>query len=317
VPDPVIADPADAIVRVLLAAICGTDLRGYQSAEPIPAGPRAGHEFLGVVEDVGSAVATLRRGDLVLAPFMWADGTCPPCRADLSSSCPQGGMWGGVSDGGQGEAVRVPHADATLVKLPVAEDDERLPALLALADVMVSGLHATRSARILPGQAVAVIGDGAVGLCAVLAAREAGAERILLLGHHPARLELGTRFGATEIITESGLDAAARADAVLECTGTQRALEIALEVVADGGSIAMMGAPRAAIHDTAPIFLRNLTLTGGLAPARSLIPVLLPDVLSGRLDPSPLFDLSVRLDDIAAGYRAMASRSALKVLVKP
>ena len=216
VPDAAVSAPTDAVVRVVLAAVCGTDLWGYRGLGAIPPGPRAGHEFLGVVEQVGPEVGAIRRGDLVLAPFMWADGSCPPCLDGLPTSCSQGGMWGGGHDGGQGEAVRVPFADATLIRLPMDERDERLPAVLALADVMATGAHAAAIARVRPGSTVAVVGDGAVGLCAVLAALRAGARQVVLLGRNPARTALGTRFGATAIVAERGPAAGER---VRELTG--------------------------------------------------------------------------------------------------
>ncbi|MGI5170602.1 alcohol dehydrogenase catalytic domain-containing protein [Spirillospora sp. CA-253888] len=314
VPDAAVRRPTDAVVRVLLSAVCGTDLHGYQGGPAIPPGPRAGHEFLGMVTDTGTEVRLLQPGDIVLAPFMWADGRCAACRSALPSSCPEGGMWGGDHDGGQAEAVRVPYADATLVRLPVTEDDERLPALLSLADVMVTGLHAVRNANVTDGRDVAVIGDGAVGLCAVLAARRAGAGRVRLLGHHRSRLRLAERFGAEPVTDPAEVRNVA---AVLECTGSPAGVSTALDVVNDGGVLALVGAPQGGIGDLAPIFLRNLTVTGGLTPARALIPMLLDDVLAGRLDPSPIFDCTVALDDIAVAYRAMADRAAIKALIRP
>ncbi|MFI5887784.1 zinc-binding dehydrogenase [Streptomyces sp. NPDC051554] len=325
VPDPTIEEPTDAVVRVVLASVCGTDLWGYRGEAGIPPGPRAGHEFLGVVEDVGRDVEQLHRGDLVLAPFLWADGTCVPCRSELSTSCPQGGMWGGAHDGGQGEGVRVPFADATLVRIGLPADDERLPTVLTLADVMATGSHAARAARVSQSAVTAVVGDGAVGLCGVLAARRAGAERVVLFGRHPARAVIGRAFGATDVITERGEEALARlhdttggqgADSVLECVGTQLAVDTALALVRDGGAVALVGAPHGGISDLAPIFLRNLTVSGGLAPARSLIPALLQDVLAGRLDPSPVFDLATDLAGVPAAYEAMAERTALKALIR-
>ncbi|XMN04929.1 zinc-binding dehydrogenase [Streptomyces griseobrunneus] len=325
VSDPRVEVSTDAVVRVVLASVCGTDLWAYRGEGGIPPGRRAGHEFLGVVQDVGADVQGLREGDMVLAPFLWADGTCRPCRSGLSSSCARGGMWGGDHDGGQGEAVRVPFAEATLVRIGLGSDDERLPAVLTLADVMATGAHAVRGARVTEGSVVAVVGDGAVGLCAVLAAHRAGAERILLLGRHPARTRVGVSFGATDVVAERGDEGLARvreltdglgADAVLECVGTQPAVDTALSVARDGGAVALVGAPHGGIGDLGPLFLRNLTVSGGLAPARALIPPLLDEVLAGRLDPSPVFDLTTDLDGVPAAYRAMADRTALKALVR-
>ncbi|MBB5159999.1 zinc-binding dehydrogenase [Saccharopolyspora phatthalungensis] len=324
-PDPEIKEPTDAVVRVVLAAVCGTDLWGYRSGEAILPGPRAGHEFLGVIEDIGKDVAGLRRGDVVLAPFWYSDGTCDACQDGLSTSCRSGGMWGGENDGGQGEAVRVPFADANLTRLPLTVGDERLPALLTLTDVMATGTHGVRAAAVRQGSTVAVVGDGAVGLCAVLAARRAGAEQIILLGSHQSRLSVGAGFGATSIVSERGAEAGARvreltngrgAHCVVECVGVQSSIDTALDVVRDGGSIAMIGAPHFTINDVSPIFLRNLTLSGGLTPVREVAPTLLADVLSGDLDPSPVFDMTVDLDGIPDAYQAMADRTAIKALAR-
>ncbi|MEV0618802.1 alcohol dehydrogenase catalytic domain-containing protein [Nonomuraea sp. NPDC050404] len=325
VPDARVHAPTDAVVRVVLAAVCGTDLWAYHGEDEIPPGPRAGHEFLGVVEETGRDVRRVRPGVLVLAPFMWCDGVCPACLDGLTTSCQDGGMWGGDHDGGQGEAVRVPFADATLLELPLEADDERLPALLTLADVMATGLHAVNGTGTGPASDVTVIGDGAVGLCAVLAARRAGAQRIILLSRHDDRARVGERFGATEVVAERGEQARARVldmtggrgtQAVLECVGTQDSVDTALGLARDGGAIALVGAPHAALPGTEQIFMRNLTVTGGLTPARALIPVLLEEVMSGRLNPSPVFDLVVDLDGVPAAYRAMAGRSAIKALVR-
>ncbi|SEG89395.1 hypothetical protein SAMN05444920_106443 [Nonomuraea solani] len=325
VPDARVIEPTDAVVRIVLAAVCGTDLWAYRGQEEIPPGPRAGHEFLGLVEEVGRDVRALRPGALVLAPFMWADGVCPACRDGLTTSCPDGGMWGGEHDGGQGEAVRVPFADATLVELPPAVDDERLPAVLTLADVMPTGLHAVNGTGAGPDTDVVVVGDGAVGLCAVLAARRAGARQIMLLSRHHARALVGQDFGATEVLTGHGDQTRDRvlelthgqgAQAVLECVGTQDSIDTALGLVRDGGAIALVGAPHGALPGPEQIFMRNLTFTGGLTPARALIPDLLDEVVSGRLDPAPVFDLAVDLDGVPAAYEAMAGRSAIKALVR-
>jgi len=325
VPDPAVVSPTDAVVRVLLAGVCGTDPRGLKGLPDIQPGPRAGHEFVGVVEDVGAEVRGLRRGDVVVAPFCWADGTCAPCREGLPTACADGGMWGGEHDGGQGEAVRVPFADATLLRLPVAPDDERLTAFLALADVLPTGEHAVRGARVAPGGTVAVVGDGPVGLCAVLAARRAGAERILLLGRHPARTAVGRAFGATHVVAERGPDAVARVreltdgrgvHSAVDCADSGDAVATAFAAVRDGGAISLVGGTDAATCDLSQIFVRNLTVTGGITPARALMPALLDAVLKGDLDPSPLFDLTSSLDDAPAAYRAMADRSALKAVIR-
>jgi hypothetical protein len=323
VPDPRIEFPADAVVRVVAAGICGTDLRGYRGLPGPVQGPRCGHEFLGVVTDVGSDVGTVHPGTMVLAPFMFCDGTCAQCLRGMPVSCRAGGMFGVAGDGGQAEAVRVPFADATLFPVPMDEHDERLAAVLALADVMATGHHAVHAAGLPERATVVVVGDGAVGLCAVLAARAAGAERIMLLAHHQARGKIGTRFGATEVIESHGTGAVEQvlqstagvgADLVAECVGDQAALDIAVAACADGGTLSLVGGPHAAL-DTRALFRRGLTVTGGLAPARRYGRRLLGEVLAGRLDPAPVFDRTVSLAQIGEGYAAMDAREATKVMV--
>jgi threonine dehydrogenase-like Zn-dependent dehydrogenase len=328
VPDPVVRESTDAVVRVLRSAICGSDLWPYQSMPPAEQGRAMGHEFLGVVADTGAEVSGLKRGDLVVTPFVWADNTCDFCREGLHTSCRHGGRYGlGGVDGGQGEAVRVPQAQGTLVKLPVGVDEALLPSLLTLSDVFCTGHHAAVKARVSPRTSVTVIGDGAVGLCAVLAARRLGAERILLMGRHKERTDLGREFGAADVIAERGEEAAARVreltggdgtHAVLECVGTLQALQTAFGVVRDGGAIGRVGVPQ---YSDGPIgfdmIMRNITLTGGACPARAYLEELLPDVLDGRIEPGRVFDRTTSLNQTPDGYRAMASREALKILIRP
>ena len=237
VPDPVLREPTDALVRVVRSCICGSDLWPYWSMPPSEHGRRMGHEFLGVVEDTGAEVSGLRAGDLVVAPFVWSDGTCDFCREGLQTSCRHGGQWGGDLDGGQGQAVRVPQAQGTLVKLPAAEDEALLASLLTLSDVFCTGHHAAVKAGVSARTSVTVIGDGAVGLCAMLAARRLGAERIVLMGHHKQRTDLGREFGATDVIAERGdegielvraLTGGDGTHTVLECVGTSGAVGMAL-----------------------------------------------------------------------------------------
>jgi len=328
VPDPVLQDPTDAIVRVVRSCICGSDVWPYGSRAATAEGGRIGHEFLGVVEDVGADVAGIRRGDLVVAPFVWADNTCDFCREGLQTSCRHGGLWArdGI-DGGQGEAVRVPQAQGTLVKLPVGPDSALLPALLSLSDVFPTGHHCAVTAGVNPRTTVTVIGDGAVGLSAVLAAKRLGAEQIILMGRHKDRTDLGREFGATDVVAERGEEGVARVreltggdgtHTVLECVGLKPAIETAFGVVRDGGTVSRVGAPQ---YPDVPadfgVFSRNITLTGGVAPARAYIEQLLPDVLEGRVQPGKVFDRTVTLDEVPDGYRAMADRSALKVLIQP
>jgi threonine dehydrogenase-like Zn-dependent dehydrogenase len=328
VPDPKIHRPTDAVVRVLRSCICGSDLWPYGSREATEHGDRIGHEFLGIVEELGSDVSGLKRGDLVVAPFVWADNTCDFCVEGLQTSCRHGGFWASEDvDGGQGEAVRVPQAQGTLVKLPVAEDSALLPSLLTLSDVFCTGHHCAVTAGVGPRTTVTVVGDGAVGLCAVLAAKRLGAERIILMGRHQVRTDLGRDFGATDVVAERGEEGIERVreltggdgtHTVLECVGTLPALHMSVGAVRAGGTISRVGAPQ---YDEVPLgfpeFANNLTLTGGMAPARAYIEELLPDVLEGRIEPGRVFDRTVDMDGVPAGYRAMADREALKVLVKP
>ncbi len=327
VADPVIREPADAVVRVLRSCICGSDLWPYRSMPASEHGRRMGHEFLGIIEDTGGDVTGLRRGDLVLAPFVWSDGSCDFCREGLQTSCRHGGLWGGDLDGGQGEAVRVPQAPGTLVRLPAGVDEALLPSLLTLSDVMCTGHHAAVSARVSSRTSVTVVGDGAVGLCAVLAAQRLGAEQIILMGRHKDRTDLGREFGATDVVAERGEDGIARVreltggdgtHAVLECVGTQDAIDTSISVVRDGGVVGRVGAAQ---YDEVPLgfgtIMRNIGVAGGVAPARAYIEVLLPGVLDGSLQPGKVFDAAIGLEQIPDGYRAMAGRQALKVLIRP
>ena len=287
-----------------------------------------GHEFLGVVEDTGSEVSGLKRGDVVIAPFVWSDGTCDFCRQGLQTSCRHGGQWGHDLDGGQGEAVRVPQAQGTLVKLPVGPDSALLPSLLTLSDVFCTGHHAAVTAGVSRGSTVTVIGDGAVGLSAVLAAKRLGAEQIVLMGRHKTRTDLGREFGATDVVAERGEEGIAQVreltgghgtHTVLECVGHMPAYEQAFGVVRAGGVISRVGVPQ---YEEAPVgfgslFGRNITLTGGPGAQRPYIEELLPDVLEGRIEPGKVFDRTVGLDGVPDGYRAMDAREALKVLVQP
>ncbi|MFC3455800.1 zinc-binding dehydrogenase [Amycolatopsis speibonae] len=323
--DPRIEQPTDAVVRVVAAGICGTDLRCYLGKPGPLQGPRCGHEFVGVVAHVGAAVRTVRPGQLVVAPFMFCDGECVRCTHGLQSSCPQGGMWSIAAGGAQAEGVRVPFADGTLVQVPFDENDERIPAVLTLADVMATGHHAIHAGGISRPATVAVIGDGAVGLCSVLAARRAGVERVFLLGRHEARLSIGRRFGLTDVVTVRGAEGEAQVieatggagvDLVVDAVGEQDTVDTAMAICADGGAISLVGGPHSVVEPMAR-FLRNITVTGGLAPARAYLPALLDDVIAGDLDPSPVFDRVVDLAGIDLGYQAMANRQATKVLVKP
>jgi len=325
VDDPTPEQPGDAVVRMVAAAVCGTDVRGYLGMPGPVQGPHCGHEFVGVVTDIGGDVTRLRVGDLVAAPTLYADGGCGPCVRGVFTACRSGGMFGVDIGGGQAEAIRVPFADATLVPVPMDETDDRLPAVVALTDVLSTGAHAVASGRIAPGATVVVVGDGAVGLCSVLAARRAKAERIILLGRHDARLGIGTSFGATDIVTSRGEEAVAAvleltegdgADLVVDAVGEQAALDTAVSTCAAGGTVAMVGGPYGNA-DPLERFMRNINLTSGAAPCRTYIEELLPEVLDGSLDASAIFDHEVSLGEIVGGYQLMADRRATKVLVRP
>ena len=328
VADPKIQQSTDAVIRIVAGCVCGSDLWPYKS-QPYTDHPRQmGHEFIGVVEETGAEVMSVKSGDLVVVPFTYSDGTCENCRRGLTTSCVHAGQWGvGGVDGGQGEAARIPFADGTLVKLPVGEDSELLPDLLTLSDVLCTGYHAARTAGVKAGDSVTVIGDGAVGLSAVISAKLLGAERIILMGRHTSRTDLGREFGATDVVAGRGQDGVAAVreltggtgtDRVLECVGLKDALVQSAGVVRDGGTISRVGAPQ---YPEVPFgfmeFMRNITLTGGVAPSRAYIEELMPHILSGEIHPGRVFDRTVALDDIAEGYRLMNDREALKVLVLP
>ena len=324
VPDPVLREPTDALVRVVRSCVCGSDLHPYHDQEASAEGAPMGHEFVGVVEDVGAEVARVRRGDLVVAPFAYSDGTCEFCREDLHTSCRDGGFFAGA----QAEAVRVPLADGTLVVAPVGEDSALLPSLLTLSDVFLTGHHAAVKGRVGPRTTVTVVGDGAVGLSAVLAATRLGAERVVLMGRHEARTDLGREFGATDVVAGRGEEGIAAVreltggdgtHVVLECVGHRPAYDMAVGVVRAGGVISRVGVPQ---YEDAPVgggslFRRNITLTGGPAPVRAYLEELLPEVLDGRIEPGRVFDRTVTLDETPDGYRAMDDRTALKVMITP
>ncbi|MCB9760124.1 MAG: zinc-dependent alcohol dehydrogenase family protein [Alphaproteobacteria bacterium] len=329
VPDPRIEAPTDAIVRITRTAICGSDLWFYRGQQDYAPGSRTGHEPMGVVEEVGSEVRHLKPGDLVLAPFAISDGTCEFCHAGLPTSCTHGGFWASMTDGAQGEAVRAPFADGTLVRVPehVHDNDAILDALFPLTDVMGTGHHAAVCAGVGPGATVVVIGDGAVGLCGVLAARRLGAERIIAVGHHADRLEKARAFGATDVVSRHGDEAVHElleltrggARHVLECVGGASSMQQAIQAVRPGGAIGYVGVPHGPAReglDIMSLFFKNATLRGGPAPVRAYMKALMADVLEGTLDPSPVFDMRVDLDGIPDGYAAMHERKALKVLVK-
>ncbi len=328
---PQVEGPEHAVIRVTHTAVCGSDLWPYRGESDRDPGP-IGHEPMGIVEAVGDAVRSVDPGDRVLAPFVVSCGRCEFCRRGLHTSCTDGDSWGGENGGGQGEYVRATRADGTLVRVPdeYADDEDTLRALLPLTDVMGTGHHAAVSAGVEPGGECVVIGDGAVGLCAVLAARRLGARRVVALGHHEDRLAMAEAFGATETVLGDGdpeaeaaaLDRATDggSDHVLECVGAASAMEAAVEVCRPGGTVGYVGVPHGVDEAGMPIldfFGDNIALRGGVAPVRAYAEELMADVLDGRLDPSPIFTETVGLDEIDEAYRMMDEREAVKVLVKP
>jgi threonine dehydrogenase-like Zn-dependent dehydrogenase len=324
VPDPSIVEPTDAILRVTRAGICGSDLWPYASLEPTETGRTMGHEAIGVIEDVGAEMRNIKPGDLVAMPFAFSDGTCAFCHEGLHTACVHGGFFDGYgTSAAQAEAVRVPYPDGTLFPLPVGEDDALTPSLLTLTDVMGTGHHAAVVSEVGPGKSVAVVGDGAVGLCGVIAAKRLGAEQIIILGRHEDRLALARELGATDVVPERGDEAVERvkeltggfgAHSVLECVGHGQTLETAIGIARPGGAVGRVGVPQeATMPASLPAFFGNVTIGGGPAPARAYIEELLPDILEGRIEPGRVFDRTVDLD----GYRAMADREALEVMIKP
>ncbi|GAA2237292.1 zinc-dependent alcohol dehydrogenase family protein [Herbiconiux moechotypicola] len=326
VPDPVIEASTDAVVRVVSTCVCGSDLWYYRGESDRAPGSRIGHEFVGVVEAVGTDVGTLRVGDFVVAPFMYSDGTCPHCVHGVTSACLHGGYFAAKGvDGGQGQFVRVPQADGTLVVVPGGRpDDALLPHLLALSDVYCTGYHAAVSAGVVPGSTVAVVGDGAVGLSGVLAAKRLGAERVIALSRNPARQAVALEFGATDLVEARGADAVETvieltggvgADATLECVGTAEAFSTAFAVARPGSRVGFVGMPHGIEFPIGIAFFNNVGLAGGLAPARHYLPTLLEEVLDGVLRPGSVFDLTVGLEQLPDAYAAMDERRAIKAMV--
>jgi hypothetical protein len=327
-PDPSIVEPTDAVIRVTRASICGSDLWPYKTMEPSETGRVMGHEAVGVVESVGADVRRLKGGDLVVMPFAFSDGTCLFCHDGLNTSCVHGGFFGNEEvAGAQSEAVRVPLADGTLFALPIGEDDALLPSLLTLSDVMGTGHHAAVAAGVGPGKTVAVVGDGAVGICGVIAAKRLGAEQIILLGRHADRIALARELGATDVVSERGDEAVERVreltggygvHSVLECVGHGESMRTSIEIARPGGAVGRVGVPQDEVMPGSQLaFYDNITISGGPAPVRAYIEELLPDVLEGRIEPGRVFDRVVGLDEVPDGYRAMNDREAIKVMVQP
>ncbi len=321
-PDPTIQAPTEAIVRVTASCICGSDLWSYRGENEIVPGTPIGHEIVGVVEAIGADVRGFGVGDPVVVPFCHCDNTCPVCTKGMQAACQNLGF----TVGGQGDLVTVNQADGSLVRLPEVPAADQLAALLTLADVMATGWHAAVAARVEPGSSVVVVGDGAVGLCGVLAARELGAERIVAMSRHEPRQAVARTFGATDVVAERGAEGVAAvqeltdgigADAVLECVGTNDAMRTAIKAARPGATVGYVGVPHGIELPVRAMFGRNVGVAGGMAPVRKYLPDLLERTLSGRIDPSPVFDLTLPLEEVAAGYRAMDERRAIKVMLQP
>jgi threonine dehydrogenase-like Zn-dependent dehydrogenase len=328
VPDATLVEPTDAILRVTRACICGSDLWPYGSMEPSETGQPMGHEAIGIVEEIGAEVRTLKRGDLVVMPFAISDGTCEFCHEGLQTECVHVAFFGNNGmNGAQAEALRIPYADGTLFKLAVGEDDALMPSLLTLADVLGTGHHAAVAARVRAGKSAAVIGDGAVGLCGVIAANRLGAEQIIIMGRHPDRIALAKEFGATDVVSERGEAAVERvheltggfgAHSVLECVGLNQSIATAISIARPGRAVGRVGVPQdPTMPGSQTAFYKKVMIGGGPAPVRAYIEELLPDILEGRIQPGKVFDRTVDLDGVPDGYRAMADRESIKVMVRP
>jgi threonine dehydrogenase-like Zn-dependent dehydrogenase len=328
VPDARLVEHTDALIRIKRACICGSDLWPYNLMESGGKPRPMGHESIGVVEEIGRDVRTLKIGDLVIMPFAFSDGTCAFCHEGLHTSCENGGFFGNPAVGGaQAEALRVPQADGTLFPISPTADEALLASLLTLSDVMGTGHHAAVTARVTRGKTAAVIGDGAVGLCGVIAVKRLGAEKIIIMGRHADRIELAKSFGATDVVSERGEEGAERVreitggsgvHSVLECVGTEASIQTALDIVRDGGAVGRVGVPHyEGIPSAKPMFYSNVTVSGGPAPVRGYIDALLPDILEGRIEPGRVFDRITDLEGVPDGYRAMNQREAIKVMVAP
>ncbi|WP_028660875.1 zinc-dependent alcohol dehydrogenase family protein [Nocardioides insulae] len=322
VPDPVIKKPTDAIVKVVAGCVCGSDLWTYRGENEIVPGRTMGHECIGVVEEVGTGVRRVRPGDFVIVPFVHCDNTCAHCRAGAQSACTNAGF----TVTGQGEYARVTQADGSLVTVPETPEPAQLPALLALTDVMATGWHAAVSAGVREGGTAVVIGDGAVGLCGVLAAAVQGAETVIAMSRHRNRQVLATRFGATHLVPERGeegeqavleLTGGLGADATLECVGTDQSMHSAFQVARPGSTVGFVGVPHGIQVPIRRLFESNVGLRGGMAPVRRYLPDLLELVLSGRIDPGAVFDRTLPLEEISEAYRLMDQREAVKVMITP
>jgi threonine dehydrogenase-like Zn-dependent dehydrogenase len=322
VAEPKILKPTDAIVRLSVTCVCGSDLWPYRGIQPVESPQTMGHEYCGVVEKVGSNVRTIRPGQFVVGSFAASCGTCAACRIGYPSGCYEREFFSTA----QAELVRVPHADGTLVATHDMPDAAMLPSLLAASDVLGTGWFAADAAEVKPGKTAVVVGDGAVGLLAVLSAKQMGAERIIAMSRHPARQALAREFGATDIVTERGDEGVQRildltkgigADSVLECVGTQESMSQALRATRRGGHMSYVGVPHGVSFDGFELFFSHVHLHGGPAPVRRYLPMLIDLILSGKINPGKVFDMELPLADVAEGYKAMDERRAIKVLLRP
>jgi threonine dehydrogenase-like Zn-dependent dehydrogenase len=320
-PDPVVTEPTDAVIRTVAACVCGSDLWRYRGIQEVTAAAAMGHEYVGIVEQVGDAVTTVKPGDFVVGGFLHSDNTCAVCAKGMHANCQHVGGF----DGCQAEKIRIPYADGTLLALPDQPDTDLIPSLLALSDVMCTGWHAAVSADVQPGSSVVVVGDGAVGLSGVLAAAQLGATTIIAMSRHAPRQQVATDFGATHIVAERGEEGLAKvreltdgigADAVLECVGTEEARSQAVAYARPGGMIGLVGVPHGDLP-TDELFWANKGIRGGVAPVRAYLPHLLDLVLRREIDPGKVFDLTLPLSEVAEAYRAMDERRAIKVLLQP
>jgi threonine dehydrogenase-like Zn-dependent dehydrogenase len=319
---PRIIELTDAIIRMSTTCVCGSDLWSYRGINPVTQPTPMGHEYCGIVEEVGRAVTSVKPGQFVIGSFFASDNTCPNCQAGYQSSCQRKEFVGGAQAG----RLRVPLADGTLVATSEVPSKDLIPSLLALSDVMGTGWFAADAANVKPGVTVAVVGDGAVGLLGVLSAQQMGAERIIAMSRHESRQKLAREFGATDIVTERGDEGVARimeltkgigADAVLECVGTQESMMQAIRSARKGGSVSYVGVPHGVELDGGELFYAHVHLHGGPAPVRRFLPDLIGLVLDGKINPGKVFDLTLPLDQVAEGYRAMDERRAIKVLLRP
>ena len=324
IPAPTIIEPTDAVIRLPVTCVCGSDLWPYRGADPVTQPTPMGHEYVGIVEEVGSAVRTIKPGQFVVGSFFASDNTCEICRAGYQSSCID--RQPGAPTGAQAEYARIPHADGTLVATPDMPSDDLIPSLLAASDVLGTGWFGAVAAEAGPGKTVAVVGDGAVGLLAVLAARQLGAEHIIAMSRHESRQKLAREFGATDIVTERGDDGVARikeitgglgAHSVVEAVGTQESMMQAIRSTRPGGHVGFVGV----LHDVKipaeEFFFSHVHLHGGPAPVRRFLPELLDMIWNRTIDPGKVFDLTLPLDQVAEGYRAMDERRAIKTLLRP